>query len=734
MNFEQLHQLRDQITTEAFGLWWQHHLNASAEAVSHFTGALPALGQVNGRTNGMPLFEWLCHCLHAADHIERGLTAKALDLMGAPARQHSAVLLALVAALHDVDGWVRVRAADVLQQMGKAGGSPDMLQSLVRALQDADSDVRSHAAEILGCMGRSAVSSDVLAALVNALRDEASQVRSSAASALSKMDEAAASHPDVLIALEQLALRGDSVDVDQAFDKLREAMARHPDVLQELLAALSDMDGGVRSRAAKALGRIGEAVANQEVLSALTYALRDSDGGVRIAAAGALEKMGEAAQRHNAVVPALMECVLHSEDEKVRSQTWSTLRRMSEAAAQYSQSIPALLVALRNRDWGVRQGAAYVLDAILKSTVQQDPLAVNALVETALRDGDGRVCYAAVTVLEGIAPRCPAVLLPLAHIALHRREYDPQCIYDPQSNAAGAFFWLIPTILEYPSVLSTIADAVSHNDRRVRRNAVEVLEYLTRGLNGVAATEMVREKTRQILPQVLAALVTALHDEDRDVRLAAANVLKERGQMVAQDVRVIDALVSALRDEYERIRQSAAEALAKVGAPAAQHQAVVPALVETLRDDYWFARETAAWALGEMGEAAVRQNDVIPALVTMVMRDNWRVRVAAVLALGQIGEITLRYSGTFSALVGALQDEELTVRSHTVEAVCKMGRAMTQNPDVLAALVKALDVDDPHGNIRDRVAKGLHALMKSGMRIFMQNDRMIGSTIWELSE
>jgi len=82
-----------------------------------------------------------------------------------------------------------------------------------------------------------------------------------------------------------------------------------------LLAALKDQDGDVRSAAAEALGKLGEAAAaHPKVIPALLAALHDQSMLVRWVATGALGELGEAAAAHPEVIPALL---VSLEDEGV---------------------------------------------------------------------------------------------------------------------------------------------------------------------------------------------------------------------------------------------------------------------------------------------------------------------------------------------------------------------------------------------------------------------------------
>jgi uncharacterized protein YfaT (DUF1175 family) len=63
-----------------------------------------------------------------------------------------------------------------------------------------------------------------------------------------------------------------------------------------------------------------------------------------------------------------------------------------------------------------------------------------------------------------------------------------------------------------------------------------------------------------VRPEVLQTLLEYLRDEDRDVRYAAAEALREMGKAAARP-EVLRALAERLRDEDGLVRRAAAEAL-----------------------------------------------------------------------------------------------------------------------------------------------------------------------------
>jgi len=90
----------------------------------------------------------------------------------------------------------------------------------------------------------------------------------------------------------------------------------------------------------------------------------------------------------------------------------------------------------------------------------------------------------------------------------------------------------------------------------------------------------------------VSVLITALKDEDSEVRRKATEVLDE-----IRDTRVVEPLIQALKDEDGRVQSNAAWALGEIG----DKRAVEP-LIQALKDEDERVRSNAAWALGKIGD------------------------------------------------------------------------------------------------------------------------------------
>lgn len=130
-------------------------------------------------------------------------------------------------------------------------------------------------------------------------------------------------------------------------------------------------------------------------------------------------------------------------------------------------------------------------------------------------------------------------------------------------------------------------------------------------------------------------LTKALHDENADVRMAAAIKLRSRREEAGPSAK---ALIALLKDEHQSIRREAVEALSAIGAPAAQ------ALVEALNDPDPRVRLGAIAGLGDVGrpkEGRERSPEelalVIPVLEKLQTDENADVRREASARLRYLG-------------------------------------------------------------------------------------------------
>jgi HEAT repeat protein/energy-coupling factor transporter ATP-binding protein EcfA2 len=355
--------LVDQITTQAFGLWWKHRIEHTEVGIEAITIALPALAQANGcYLNSKPMLTWLAAALKDETGNVQSRAVAALGEMGAAAATPD-IYAALHTALKEPESEVRLRAAWALGEMGAAAATPDIHAALHTALKEPESEVRLRAVWALGEMGAAAATPDIIVVLLAALKDPEIEVRGRAAWVLGEMGAAAAT-PDILAALLHAALQDQNGYVYWSAARALGSMgAATPDSL----AALQDKNSDVlRWMAAFALGKMGAAAATPETLAALA-ALQDKNSEVRGRAALALGKMGAAAATPD--IHAALHAALQDQNNEVRRRAEWALGKMGAAAAT-----PAILAALhatlKDQDSNVRWRAAATLAELMKLGVR----------------------------------------------------------------------------------------------------------------------------------------------------------------------------------------------------------------------------------------------------------------------------------------------------------------------------------------------------------------------------
>ncbi|MGD9519796.1 MAG: HEAT repeat domain-containing protein, partial [Armatimonadota bacterium] len=234
---------------------------------------------------GKPAARALAECLGDKNRRTRYMAAEALAMIGPSA------VPVLTKQLQGKDPLVWTMAAWSLGRMGKEarGG----VRALVQRLSDEDAQVRD---AVLGALAN--IGAPAVAALTAELRARNPVVRRLAATALGQIAAAAAA-PELAQQLEAA----------RAPLALRQASCAR--VVAALLARLSDEDEGVRTAAAKALGKVGA-----PAVEPLITRLQHPEALIRKHAAQALSSMGEVAAL---AVPALVQC-LEDLDDSVREE------------------------------------------------------------------------------------------------------------------------------------------------------------------------------------------------------------------------------------------------------------------------------------------------------------------------------------------------------------------------------------------------------------------------------
>lgn len=298
-----------------------------------------------------------------------------------------AVVEALIAALGDESGEVRVEVAGALGKVGEtlrpftAPHVPasrltrltrdlmaDLGEALMAALQDENPRVRGAAAWALGRVEDHRATNHLIAAL----GDEHWKPRAGAAWALGCIWPRETQAPQPLVA----ALQDERVEVRSraawALGAIQDAKAVEP-----LIAALKDEACEVRESVAKSLGEIGDSLA----VGPLIEALGDTRYEVRSAVVSALHRIRDA----RAVQPLIR--VLGDRSYVVRVATASVLCGMPD-----SRAVEPLIAALDDDRAEVRGAVVLALGEI------GDVRAVEPLVD-ALGDDDPFVRHAAAIAL-----------------------------------------------------------------------------------------------------------------------------------------------------------------------------------------------------------------------------------------------------------------------------------------------------------------------------------------------
>jgi HEAT repeat protein/beta-lactamase regulating signal transducer with metallopeptidase domain len=234
------------------------------------------------------------------------------------------------------------------------------------------------------------------------------------------------------------------------------------------------------------------------------------------------------------------------------------------------------------------------------------------------------------------------------------------------------------------------------------------------GSSGAAQTQAAKRATAD--PRMVAALVAALKDSDKEVRETAMNALIQM-----RDPSIFEPLVQALKDTSPDVREQAVHGLVRLrdrraidpisalvkDANASVREAVVHALgqfkdprtfdpmVTALKDENPSVREQAAHALGQM-----RDPRAVDPLTVALKDANADVREQAAHALGQI-----RDKRAAAALAGAIKDTDPDVREQAVFALGQIRDAAAIDGLTLALRDEKADVRQQAafalGQIRD---------------------------------
>jgi len=324
------------------------------------------------------------------------------------------------------------------------------------------------------------------------------------------------------------------------------------------------------------------------------------------------------------------------------SSVWS--KAVQELTLIGGPAVEPLIVALKNKDWIVRENAAKALGKI------GDKRAVEPLI-FAIKDDTGRVRYEAIEALGEIGDL--RAVEPLMSLLLDQNEKG-----SPLRTGAATALGKI-------------------GDKRAIEPLISALSYKEQNIRKAASESLNKFGWRP-------------ENENNKVIFFIAN--QEWDKCVEMGESAVEPLIAALKYGGDT-RKEAAIALGKIG----DKRAVEP-LIVVLNDKFWDANANAAgeaaWALGEIGD----QSAVKP-LITML---KGRYRSKAGEALGKIGQpavkpliaasidadtseaLTLIGSPAVEPLIDALKHKNYAVRMNAAKALCRISDKRAVGPLIIA--------------------------------------------------
>lgn len=412
---------------------------------------------------------------------------------------------------------------------------------------------------------------------------------------------------------------------------------------------------------------------DRDVTAALVGLLSDENANLRMHAALALGQIGAAG-----AAPALV-AVLDDEDENVRFHAIEALGRLAapeavEPLARIAQSgdfflaFPAIDALARTDDARVAPSLLGLLDHDLLRP---------AVIETLAALGDEDAVAPLVAVLNADASQAASVAVALDRIC---GRYDA-------TFGAGAHIVHLTRTGVTPDGVRHLTAALAAPGAALK-SLVAVLGWMGAdavdalvGLLGESAVQApVIDALLTVGRAAVPAIVRALEDGERGIRLAAATLLGHLG-----DRRAVPALMAATRSADADLTAAATAALASLGDPQA-FDCVLPLFAH----EQAVVRQAAIAAVNSIGAAGTA-----PLVAALLSDADPRVRECALRVAGYFG-----FEECLPRLFDALDDPHEDVRRAAIEQL-----PIVDDPRAASRLVRALGAETP----RNRAAAA-HAL------------------------
>ncbi|WFU16535.1 HEAT repeat domain-containing protein [Bradyrhizobium sp. CB3481] len=450
-----------------------------------------------------------------------------------------------------------------------------------------------------------------------------------------------------------------------------------PDSIEPLIEQLRHNNHLVRQRACSSFGTIGkEAVLATDSILPL---LEDSAQAVRSRAAWALGLIGDGRQRTIAVLFDMARTGM-TEDRRAALHGLGSVAKAAIDLAPLRARQQEIFDALTDEDDDVRWSACYAIESL-----DLDPATHVDLIVPRLSDRSARVEEIAICQLKELADDVDLTshLAPICQVVrgARKRSAATACkvigMLGPRAHAA------VPSLIDAlngEDDFTVIAAAVAlwRVDGRIDASRPHLARlFPDSGETVCDAISQIGPAATPLIGQVRAAL----ESDDWDLQWAAADAL---GSMGSGDPATLSALTAALGHDSGIVVSAAATALVRIGVAA------VPALSDTLVQQGDPRAEWAADALGRIGPAAVAAAELllaqlhssrpglaawsaialakitgderaVPMLVKLLERtDRADLRQQAALGLKAVGP---RACGAVGALNALLEDPDDDVRT-----------------------------------------------------------------------
>jgi HEAT repeat protein len=588
----------------------EHHLKALREAKSwpERANAAEKLGKIGHSRAVLPLITLLQDA-----NEDREVKNAAMRALGKIHDERA--IEPLIHALGLIDVSAGQPLADVLMQFGDMA-IPFLIDVLSASKKETQ---RYWAARILGRSNPYGATSPLL----NALSDHSAKVRAEACIALGHLRISEAVSPLVKIVTED--------PVSLVREAAAEGLGKIADdrAIAALLESLADLDDAARRRALGALEKMGE-----KVSPFFLQALYEESGETQTQAATALERMG---------VVALWIDELDQEDWE---PAFDRLSRIAKAGV-----VETLARALTDPRLRVRVHVCRVLSQ------GASPRTFEALSRAAQHDAAWVVRLEALIALSALGD---VRAVPLFNRALLEEEAEPL-----REMLLVALQKAPMELIE--SVAPTVRQFLDDANINIRVEAIRVLACL---------------HSDAIFSSVLASI----EDSAPEVRREAASALGNyKQQAVGDGHQIMKLLIGALHDHEREVRIAAVKSLGKLQDP----RAIVP-LAETFERADESDRDDISAALASMPtEEFFQSSDVLMRL------SDPKARAGIAWTLGLIGD-----PRGIALLTVLLKDPEPKVRASAAGAVARFGRKEVV-PDLLACLT------DPNERVRAAVVNAL---------------------------